>query len=123
MVRAKHSAKWDRCVRDVRRKGTSVDPQAVCTAALREMSYRRKNPLKDDRIRFKSGFSYTTSEYLKIAGLVQKIQKTLDTKVVLPHERDFAYQLIRVFENSVWQPRHTRAANEFLAESRSLKGR
>jgi len=39
--RRKHTAKWDRCVGDVKRRGTAVDPAAVCTAAL---SRRRRNP-------------------------------------------------------------------------------
>jgi hypothetical protein len=38
--RSIHSAKWDRCVKDVKRKGTAVDPYAVCTAALGELSFR-----------------------------------------------------------------------------------
>lgn len=44
----KHSAKWDRCVREVKRRGTAVDPYAVCTAALGELS-RRKRRLKNPR--------------------------------------------------------------------------
>lgn len=39
----RHSAKWDRCVRDVRRRGGATVPEAVCTAALK----RRKNPVRD----------------------------------------------------------------------------
>lgn len=44
-----HTAKWDRCVREVRKRGTAADPYAVCTAAMGEMavrpSHRRANPL------------------------------------------------------------------------------
>ena len=39
--RKKHSAKWDRCVRRVKRRRTAVSAAAVCTAAL---SRRRPNP-------------------------------------------------------------------------------
>ena len=38
--RKKHSAKWDRCVRQVKRRRTAVNAAAVCTAALR----RKANP-------------------------------------------------------------------------------
>jgi hypothetical protein len=40
-----HSPAWDRCVEDVRKKGSAVSPEAVCTASLKELSYRGKNPL------------------------------------------------------------------------------
>lgn len=43
--RARHSALWDRCVEDIRRRGSAVSPYAVCTASLRELSYR--NPIRD----------------------------------------------------------------------------
>jgi hypothetical protein len=36
-----HSAKWDRCVRKVSRKGTAVSPYAVCTKALGKKSFSR----------------------------------------------------------------------------------
>ena len=36
-----HTAKWDRCVKDVRKKGTAVDPYAVCTAAMGELAIRK----------------------------------------------------------------------------------
>lgn len=39
--RKKHSAKWDRCVRQVQRRRTAVNAAAVCTAAL---TRRRSNP-------------------------------------------------------------------------------
>lgn len=42
MARArKHTAKWDRCVRKVKRRRTAVNAAAVCTAALPS---RRSNP-------------------------------------------------------------------------------
>lgn len=44
---ARHSAAWDRCVRDVKRKGSAVSPYAVCTASLQELSFRGKNPVRD----------------------------------------------------------------------------
>jgi len=44
-----HTKAWDRCVRDVKRKGTAVDPYAVCTAALGEMgilkAHRNRGPI------------------------------------------------------------------------------
>lgn len=40
-TRKKKSAKWDRCVTDVKRRGTAVSAAAVCTAALKS---RRRNP-------------------------------------------------------------------------------
>lgn len=39
--RKKKSAKWDRCVRKVKRRRSAVNAAAVCTAAL---SRRRPNP-------------------------------------------------------------------------------
>lgn len=39
MARKKHSAKWDRCVREVRRRGGAVNPDAVCTGSLGRKSY------------------------------------------------------------------------------------
>jgi len=41
--RKRHSAKFDRCVRDVRRSGSAVDPFAVCQATLKKRAYVR-NP-------------------------------------------------------------------------------
>jgi hypothetical protein len=35
-----HTAKWDDCVKRVQRQGTAVDPYAVCTAAMGELSLR-----------------------------------------------------------------------------------
>jgi len=35
-----HSAKWDRCVKDVRKKGTAVNEYAVCTSKLKKKSFR-----------------------------------------------------------------------------------
>lgn len=47
--RRRHSRKWDHCVQQVKRRGAAVDPYAVCTAALGELSLRKrarkKNPL------------------------------------------------------------------------------
>lgn len=40
-ARKKHSPKWDRCVRKVKRRRTAVNAAAVCTVALRP---RRQNP-------------------------------------------------------------------------------
>jgi hypothetical protein len=39
--RKKHAAKWDRCVRKVKRRRTALNAAAVCTAAL---APRRLNP-------------------------------------------------------------------------------
>ena len=39
--RRKHTAKWDRCVRKVKRGRTAVNAAAVCTAVLPQ---RRSNP-------------------------------------------------------------------------------
>jgi len=41
--RSVHTAEWDRCVKEVRRKGTAVDPYAVCTAALGELGAIKKS--------------------------------------------------------------------------------
>jgi hypothetical protein len=44
----KHSAGWDRCVRDVRKKGIARSPEAVCTRVLGKSAYvkgRARNPL------------------------------------------------------------------------------
>ena len=41
----KHSKKWDRCVRKVKRARRAVDPYAVCTSALKKRPRKRdKNP-------------------------------------------------------------------------------
>jgi len=37
----RHSAKWDRCVKDVKRKGSAVSPYAVCTSRVGNPSPRR----------------------------------------------------------------------------------
>jgi len=39
-----HSAKWDRCVNDVKKKGSSVDPYAVCTTSVGQAKQARKSP-------------------------------------------------------------------------------
>jgi hypothetical protein len=39
--RKKHSPKWDRCVRKVKRRRTAVSAPAVCTAVLKP---RKSNP-------------------------------------------------------------------------------
>jgi hypothetical protein len=36
-----HSAKWDRCVKKVSKKGTAVNPYAVCTRSLGKKSYAK----------------------------------------------------------------------------------
>jgi hypothetical protein len=36
-----HTAKWDRCVKEVRQRGTAADPYAVCTAAMGELAIRK----------------------------------------------------------------------------------
>lgn len=36
-----HTAKWDRCVSDVSRKRTAVNPYAVCTKRLGRKSFRK----------------------------------------------------------------------------------
>lgn len=47
MKRKLHSTSWDRCVQAVKRRGKAMNPYAVCTAALKEMSFRqKKNPSK-----------------------------------------------------------------------------
>jgi hypothetical protein len=48
--RSVHTAKWDQCVKDVRKKGAAADPYAVCTAAMGELAIRKphrrtSNPL------------------------------------------------------------------------------
>lgn len=43
-MKRKNPAKFDRCVRDVQRKGGAVSPYAVCTAAGTRGKRRRKNP-------------------------------------------------------------------------------
>lgn len=37
-----HTASWDRCVKSVKRQGAAANPYAVCTAALKEMAFRKK---------------------------------------------------------------------------------
>ncbi|MGH9760627.1 MAG: hypothetical protein ACREAC_07265 [Blastocatellia bacterium] len=37
--RKRHSAKWDRCVSDVKKSGTAKDPYAVCTSSIGRKSY------------------------------------------------------------------------------------
>ena len=37
-----HTAKWDSCVKDVRKKGTAVNPYAVCTSKLGKKSFLKK---------------------------------------------------------------------------------
>jgi hypothetical protein len=39
LAKRTHSAKWDRCVEEVRRRGGVDSPEAVCTAQLGEESY------------------------------------------------------------------------------------
>lgn len=39
--RSVHTAKWDRCVKEVRKRGTAADPYAVCTAAMGELAVRK----------------------------------------------------------------------------------
>lgn len=36
-----HTKAWDRCVKEVKAKGTATDPYAVCTAAMGEMAIRK----------------------------------------------------------------------------------
>jgi hypothetical protein len=36
-----HSAKWDSCVKKVSRKGTAVNPYAVCTKSLGRKSFAK----------------------------------------------------------------------------------
>jgi hypothetical protein len=51
--RSVHTAKWDRCVKDVRRKGGAANPDAVCTATLGERGSikkaHRRNPKRKRR--------------------------------------------------------------------------
>jgi len=37
-----HTVKWDSCVRKVKRKGTAVNPFAVCTSQLGKSSFTKK---------------------------------------------------------------------------------
>lgn len=62
----KHSAKWDRCVKKVKRSHSAVDPYAVCTARI-------KNPPKKSgwfEIRVNGKIVYTAAslESAKIAA-------------------------------------------------------
>jgi hypothetical protein len=43
MGRRRHSAKWDRCVREVAKRGGAADPAAVCTAAVPNPRKRRRH--------------------------------------------------------------------------------
>lgn len=36
-----HTAKWDRCVTDVKRKKTVRNPYAVCTKSMGKESFRK----------------------------------------------------------------------------------
>jgi hypothetical protein len=51
--RSIHTAKWDRCVKDVREKGGAANPDAVCTAMLGERGSikksHRRNPNRKRR--------------------------------------------------------------------------
>lgn len=54
--RSIHTARWDDCVRDVKKKGGRYDPYAVCTARLGyrgsvKAGHRRSNPAHDSRLR------------------------------------------------------------------------
>lgn len=40
--RKKHTAKWDRCVSDVKRRSGAASAPAVCTKALGKKSYRKR---------------------------------------------------------------------------------
>ena len=52
MARA-HSAKFERCVKDVKRKGGAKNPWAVCHAALERRAFTRRDPAgKSHRYRF-----------------------------------------------------------------------
>lgn len=37
-----HTKKWDKCVKDVRAKGTTYNEYAVCTKALGKKSFKKK---------------------------------------------------------------------------------
>lgn len=65
----KHSAKWDRCVDDVSKKGDVDSPEAVCTAQLGDDSYEAKegSPAQGDKV---------VSHLMKAAALYPKIPKS-----------------------------------------------
>lgn len=42
-----HTAKFDRCVREVQAKGVSRNAFAVCTVALDKAGFLKKNPVRD----------------------------------------------------------------------------
>lgn len=41
-TRKVHTAKWDRCVKKISKKGTAVNPFAVCTAKIGKSSFTTK---------------------------------------------------------------------------------
>lgn len=56
--RSVHTAKFDRCVEDVKARGGAYDPYAVCTASLGEAGsirkgHRQRNPGRKARINYK----------------------------------------------------------------------
>ena len=69
--RSVHTAKWDRCVKDVKTKGGASSPYAVCTAMLGERGsikagHRRKNPSGSKKWRvevFSSGGSKAQARF------------------------------------------------------------
>ena len=54
-ARSVHTMKWDRCVKDVKAKGTAASPYAVCTSMLGERAsvkagHRRRNPAASEKL-------------------------------------------------------------------------
>jgi len=41
-VKRIHTKKWERCVKKVRKAGTSVNPYAVCTASLGKKAFLKR---------------------------------------------------------------------------------
>ena len=63
--RRKHSAKWDRCVVDVRRKGGAAVPEAVCTKVLGSRAYNPRDPEMARAARLYEGFREKTPKRIK----------------------------------------------------------
>ena len=62
-----HTAKWDDCVRDVKRSGSKVSPYAVCSSAIGyegsvKKGHRRGNPIYDT-VKLRNGVTVLAKPY------------------------------------------------------------
>jgi hypothetical protein len=69
---ARHSAKFERCVKDVKRSGTAKNPWAVCHAALGGKHHHRRDPGHDMWDLYRDGQYVTTGTSFDIASYIHK---------------------------------------------------